>query len=103
MMQSIIYQKIIIMKLWISFIIGTKPFFYKKKERFCIGGLRPWACPLGLAYTKSNHFPVFLGSKEQPHLNQIKMGNVLRPKKLIIGLLYNMIFAKQNYIYIMCP
>ena len=70
MMQSIIYQKIIIMKLWISFIKGTKPFFFlKKKETFCIGGLRPWACPLGLAYTKSNHFLVFLGSREQPHLN----------------------------------
>ena len=40
-------------------------FFFKKKETFCIGGLRPWACPLGLAYTKSNHFLVFLGSREQ--------------------------------------
>ena len=28
------------------------------------------------------------------------MGNVLRPKRLIIELLYNMLFAKQNYIYI---
>ena len=28
------------------------------------------------------------------------MGNALRPIKLIIELLYNMLFAKQNYIYI---
>ena len=28
------------------------------------------------------------------------MGNVLRPIKIIIELLYNMLFAKQNYIYI---
>ena len=71
MIQFIIYQKIIIMKLWISFIIGTKPFFFfkKKKETFCIWGLRPWACPL--AYTKEQPLSCFFffGSKEQPHLN----------------------------------
>ena len=41
MMQSIIYQKIIIMKLWISFIKGTKPFFFfkKRKKHFVLGAL----------------------------------------------------------------
>ena len=41
-------------------------FFYKKKETFCIWGLRPWACPL--AYTKEQPLSCFffLGQKNNP-------------------------------------
>ena len=80
MMQFIIYQKIIIMKLWISFI--TKPFFKKtKKETFCIGGLRPWACPRGLAYTKNKHFLVFFGLKRTTPFKPDKNGKCIKTQK----------------------
>ena len=102
MMQFIIYQKIIIMKLWISFI--TKPFFKKtKKETFCIGGLRPWACPRGLAYTKNKHFLVFFGLKRTTPFKPDKNGKCIKTQKANnrTSLQYDICKTKL-YIYILC-
>ena len=45
-------------------------------------------------------FFFFCGSKEQPHLNQIKMGNVLRPKKLNIVCIVSCLHSQPTSIII---
>ena len=58
-------------------------FFFFKKETFCIGGLRPLVCPLGLAYTKNNHFSFFLffGLKRTTPFKLDKNGKCIKTQK----------------------
>ena len=58
-----------------------KNYYNKKKETFCIGGLRPWACPL--AYTKNNPFLFLFLLKRTTPFKLVKNGKCIKAQQAI--------------------
>ena len=82
MMQSIIYQKIIIMKLWISFIKGTKPFFFLKKERNILyWGPQALGLPPRPSIYKEQPLSCFFGLKRTTPFKLDKNGKCIKTQK----------------------
>ena len=106
MMQSIIYQKIIIMKLWISFIKGTKPFFFLKKERNILyWGPQALGLPPRPSIYKEQPLSCFFGLKRTTPFKLDKNGKCIKTQKANnrTSLQYAICKTKLYiYIYILC-
>ena len=73
--------------------------YNKKKETFCIGGLRPWACPL--AYTKNNPFLFLFLLKRTTPFKLDKNGKCIKAQQAINRTLLQYAICKTK-LYILC-
>ena len=76
-----------------------KNYYNKKKETFCIGGLRPWACPL--AYTKNNPFLFLFLLKRTTPFKLDKNGKCIKAQQAINRTLLQYAICKTK-LYILC-
>ena len=87
------------MKLWISLIIGTKPFFFfffiKIKKHFVLGALGLGPAPQHIQRTTSFFSSSFLLKRTTP-FKLDKNGKYIKTQ-LIIELLYNMLCKTKLY------